>query len=351
MESNLNMNDRNKTIIDAIIKKAKRVCPQSLAMIGVYGSVATGDTYEKSDLDLMILINDDDGWALGTGFILDDVAVGYDIYCTNWAMIEGDAECNHAHLTKLMDVQPVYIKDKAAVEKLDALKEKVNDVLQSDKRYEKAESALAQAKQMYAEVMLSRELSEARTFSAEMICFLLDAVMLWNGRYFKRGIKRTFEELAPLSLPENFEKSVEDVVTATDIAQEKQAATELMTVAVSYLKREKSREKPSSENITGSYEEMYSNWRNKVEEAEHRNDRFASFMNLASLQAMLQDIAEEVSIDKIDVLQQYSPSDLKHNVEVYDEALSRYLLEYEKAGITAKHYANAEAFAQAYAER
>lgn len=65
MTSNLNMKDRNKTIIDAIIKKAERVCPQSLAMIGVYGSVATGDTYEKSDLDLMILINDDDGWAAG----------------------------------------------------------------------------------------------------------------------------------------------------------------------------------------------------------------------------------------------------------------------------------------------
>ena len=53
------MNDRNETIIDIIIKKADALCPDSLALIGVYGSVATGDEYGKSDLDLMILINDD----------------------------------------------------------------------------------------------------------------------------------------------------------------------------------------------------------------------------------------------------------------------------------------------------
>lgn len=39
------MNDRNETMIDAVIKKAEALCPDSLALIGVYGSVATGDEY------------------------------------------------------------------------------------------------------------------------------------------------------------------------------------------------------------------------------------------------------------------------------------------------------------------
>lgn len=56
------MNNVNQKIIDAIIAKAEKVCPDSLALIGVYGSVATGDEYEKSDLDLLILIQDDEGW-------------------------------------------------------------------------------------------------------------------------------------------------------------------------------------------------------------------------------------------------------------------------------------------------
>lgn len=52
---------RNKKIIDAVIEKANKVCPESLAMIGIYGSFATGDFHEKSDLDLLVLINDNNG--------------------------------------------------------------------------------------------------------------------------------------------------------------------------------------------------------------------------------------------------------------------------------------------------
>ena len=73
---------RNQKIIDAVIEKAKRVCPESLALIGICGSFGTGDFYEKSDLDLLVLINDDKGWQLGCTFIQDDLGVGHDIYCT-----------------------------------------------------------------------------------------------------------------------------------------------------------------------------------------------------------------------------------------------------------------------------
>lgn len=97
------MNDRNETIIDADIKKADALCPDSLALIGVYGSVATGDEYGKSDLDLMILINDENGQVLADGFIIDDVDIGYDLYCTSWDMLENDAQCCHAHLSRLFD--------------------------------------------------------------------------------------------------------------------------------------------------------------------------------------------------------------------------------------------------------
>ena len=91
------MNDRNETIINAVIKKADALCPDSLALIGVYGSVAAGDEYRKSDLDLMILINDENGQVLADGFIIDDVDIGYDLSCTSWDMLKNDAQCGHAH--------------------------------------------------------------------------------------------------------------------------------------------------------------------------------------------------------------------------------------------------------------
>ncbi len=60
----ISLEQRNQKIIDAVIKKADIVCPGALALIGIYGSFMMGDFYEKSDLDLLIIINDDRGWQL-----------------------------------------------------------------------------------------------------------------------------------------------------------------------------------------------------------------------------------------------------------------------------------------------
>ena len=85
------MENRNNRIIKAILEKEKTVCPGSVAMIGIYGSFQTGDIHPLSDLDLLILINDDRGWQLGTVFIQDDLGVGHDIYCTTWESLREDA--------------------------------------------------------------------------------------------------------------------------------------------------------------------------------------------------------------------------------------------------------------------
>ena len=72
--------DRNTRIIDAVLEKEKALCPGSVALIGIYSSFQTGDIHPLSDLDLLILINDDRGWQLGTAFIQEDLGVGHDIY-------------------------------------------------------------------------------------------------------------------------------------------------------------------------------------------------------------------------------------------------------------------------------
>ena len=195
------MNDRNKKMIDIIIKKADALCPDALVLIGVYGSVVTGDEYEKSDLDLMILINDENGQVLADGFIIDDVDIGYDLYCTSWDMLEEDAQCDHAHLSKLFDSEIVYCKDKIALKRLDGIRRKAAELLASDKRYEKADKAYSDAKKMLAEVYLTQSLSKARSCAGAAIEFIENAVMLHNGRYFRKGTKRALDELKQLGLP------------------------------------------------------------------------------------------------------------------------------------------------------
>lgn len=178
----MKLSDIDKKIIDAIIQKSRKICPGSLALIGVYGSVCTSDTHEKSDLDLMILINDDAGWQLADGFILDDKQIGYDIYCTNWQMLENDANCSHAHLAKLMDSEIVYTADQKAVQKLEELRLKAAEVLKSDKRFTCVDEIVSNAKKVYADAMIKETIAEIRVCAFCCIYLLLDAVMIENGQ-------------------------------------------------------------------------------------------------------------------------------------------------------------------------
>ena len=342
------MNDINKTIIDAVIKKANATCPNSLALIGVYGSVATGDEHKKSDLDLMILINDENGWVLAEGFILDDVDVGYDIYCTSWDMLEGDAQCNHARLSKLFDSMIVYCKDQSALKKLDEIKRKAAELLASDKRYDKADNAYCEAKKMFAEVYLTESLSKVRSCSGAVIEYIEDAVMLYNGLYFRKGTKRTFDELRQLKLPFDLETIIIDIIRAETVEKIRERLKELLVLTKEYLQVPKKKELPSAANLWGTYEEMYSNWKNKMSEAADRDDVYSSFMNLLSLQYMFHEIADGIAVDDFEIMDKFNPKKLQENADVFDRALSNYLTEYAKVGICPKHFGNVEEFAEEY---
>lgn len=69
----------------------------------------------------------------------------------------------------------------------------------------------------------------------------------------------------------------------------------LLLYAQRHMHREKQKEEPSAA-LTGTYEELYSNWRNKVEQAAKGGDVFSSFMNMCSFHYMLSDISSEFDI-------------------------------------------------------
>ncbi|MBQ8878763.1 MAG: nucleotidyltransferase domain-containing protein [Lachnospiraceae bacterium] len=341
------MNTVNQKIIDAVIAKAEKVCPDSLALIGVYGSVATGDFYEKSDLDLLILIQDDKGWQLGTGFILDDSKIGYDIYCTNWEGLRYDAECHHAQISKLMDSKIVYVKNEEAYVELCKLREQAKQFLESEERFERVSELLDKAKISYANACLHEELGQVRLDAYGVIYYLLDALMIYHGSYFKRGVKRTFEELDKLSHGEVFANLMKKVAESKEISELRELLKGLFLCAEKHMKQEKQKEAPS-EGMSGTYEEMYSNWRNKVEEAANSNNVFASYMNMCSLHYMLSDITSEVEIGIYNIMGEYNPDCLEENVRIYDKYLQKYEEVYQQAGISIKRFSDVDEFVADY---
>ncbi len=341
------MNPINQKIIDAIITKAEKVCPDSLALIGVYGSVATGDAYEKSDLDLLILIQDDKGWQLGTGFILNDSGVGYDVYCTNWDGLRYDAECHYAQISKLMDSKIIYIKNQEAYDELCQLREQAKAFLKSEERFHRVNDLLEKAKISYANSHLHEALGQVRIDAFAVMYYLLDAIMIYHGTYFKRGVKRTFEELAKLPIEEEFLHNMKKISASKSVSELRVIAKNLLLYVERLVQQEKQKADPSEE-LAGTYEEMYSNWRNKVEEAAENNDVFSSFINMCNLQYMFSEIMSEVNIGTYDIMEAYNPDNLEDNIRIYDDCLEKYETVYEKVGIAVKRFANVDEFVAEY---
>ena len=342
------MNYRNEKIINAVIEKAEKICPDSLALIGIYGSVATGDDYEKSDLDLLILIQDDNGWKLGTGFILDDIKVGYDIYCTNWDGLRYDSTCHHAQLSKLMDSEIVYIKNQEAYEDLCRLREQTKAFLCSEERFDRVNELIEKAKVSFANACLHEKIGQVRVDVCETLLSLLDAIMLYHGMYFKRGVKRTFEELAQFPLDKSFSENMRKISKSKDVAELRSLAKALILYAEKYTSKETDKANTTKESLSGTYEEMYSNWRNKVEESSVNNDTYSSFVNMCCLQYMISDISSDVNIGIYDVMEAYSPDCPEDNVRIYDGFLADYERLYMEAGIAVNRFSDVDKFYGAY---
>ena len=341
------MNQTHETIIQAIISKAERVCPGALALIGVYGSVATGDAHAKSDLDLLILIEDERGRKLATGMILEDADVGYDLYCTTWESLRYDAEINHAHVAKLMDCQIVYVGKEGAYEELCSLRAHANQILCSDVRFDRAEALLLRAKATFADVCLAESLGEARARACYMIDDLTGAMMLHNGRYFKYGTRRLFEELAVLPDAEQVIGTILQIAVACETREIQARCGELVRLVQALMQPSPARKAPSAD-LAGTYEEMYSNWRNKVARAAEIGDVFGSFANLCGLHGMYAELAQAYVLPEQDVMGAYDPENLAANAQTFDRCLQAYEGAYDKAGIRVKRYADVDAFIQDY---
>ena len=348
---------RNRRIIDAVIEKEKAVCPGALALIGIYGSFQTGDIHPYSDLDLLILINDDRGWQLGTAFIQEDLGIGHDIYCTSWESLREDACFEHPHISKLMDSRIVYCADEKYMAELDKLREQVREQLDApfnEADCQKAENTFHLLQQIYAEAVISEGLEDVRKYAGGVIYYAENMIALLNKTYFRRGVVRRYEELRAMEKrPKNLCEIIERVISAPHEKELKEQLTVLVRELEACLQTEKrafrAEKKPASaETLTGTFEEMFSNWHGKMHLAAVTGDQYLSFMSLVSMNEMLSGIGNEVGIGNYDVLSVYDPGDLKKTADGFDAVLHNYLDEYKKAGIKENRFCNIDAFLSYY---
>ena len=345
---------RNERIINAVIKKANSICPESIALIGVYGSFYTGDIHDKSDLDLCIVINDDEGWKLSSCFILDDVA--FDIYCTPWDALEDMAEYKKPYITKLLDLNVLYIKEKKFLIRYDELKLKAIKRLKekfSIKDNENAEKLLEEGIKEYANIMLSSEYGECRYKVAGMLYNIEQAIYIYNKKYINTGVKRIPEEISKMeNLPEGFIELYKKLIESENIEEMKNISTRLMKSMKDFssvMRAKVTTKKTITENdIKGSYEEIYSNWKNKMYHAADINDTYLSLNTAASCQEFYDDMYNEYNIKKVDIMKKLKDNNLKEAAKCFDEAMEEYKENYNRLNIDVVKYNDLDEFEENY---
>jgi hypothetical protein len=348
------LEERNNRIIQAIIKKAENVCPGSIALIGIAGSFHSGDIFEKSDLDLCIVMNDENAKKIESSFIIGDIA--FDIYCTAWNRLENMSEYNNPYVTKLLELSIVYYSDKKYKQKYMKLRSKVKNKLKQKftiKDKDKAEKFVNEAYKEYSNLMLSSKYAECKYATAKLLINIEYAIYMYNKAYVKRGIKRIPEDIVKMkNLPTNFHRLYWNCIKAKKVQEMKKTSTKLMKEVKNFAKQMKdrvtSKKKITKAAIIDTYEEIHSNWKNKMYHAADNNDAYLSLMTAVSCQEFYNEMHEEYHIDKIDLIKNISVDDLTLSAKAFDNAMKKYKKNYDKLNIKVKHYKDLDEFEKEY---
>jgi hypothetical protein len=351
------LKERNARIIDAILKKADIVCPGSIALIGIAGSFCHGDIHERSDLDLCIVINDNNGWKIADCFILNEV--GFDIYCTPWHRLEAMAEYTNPHVTKLLHLDIVHHADEASLARYVSLRKTVQDKLEapfSSEDMKNVNGHFADAMQAYASVMLSDTTAECKYASAKMILAIEYLIYLANKSYIRRGIRRVPEELRAMEqLPQNFWSDYQLLIMAKSHDDIQAYSTRLMksvrSFVTTFTESVMVKKELTQDAIRGTYEEIVSNWRSKMLLAAHTDDAYLSLMTMASCQGFYDEFSTEYNIERVRLYDGFQIDDLSRSAERFDAAAEYYRNLYAKLGEPIRSYASVEEFEKAYLER
>lgn len=344
--------NKNENLIRMVVERARRDFPEDIAIIGLTGSFSTGDFYEKSDLDLIIINNTDRGWGISSCFILEDV--GYDIYCTPWdTRIEDQANLESAMVSCLIDLQIIYCARPEFLERFNQYKQRALDALAQPIGSEcisRANKCIATAKQEYTHTLLSDDLGTIRYASSEVVYNLLNALTHLNNTYFKRGMRRQLEEICTYTYkPDHFERIYMDVIEAKTIEEIRNTSYVLLKSVVDLYDKmnEQFEEKPipTYDNLRGTYEELWCNVRNKVMISVENNDKSYVYQVAMSAQNYFDEMTKTIGTTKIDLMQYFDADHLPVFKEKFLQAMDKYLEEYNRVGRNVERY---DTFEQLY---
>lgn len=346
--------EKNKELIDIVIQKVCNEYENDIDLIGICGSFFTGDFHEKSDLDLLVVLNNDRGWGFSKCFILDDI--GYDFYGSTWARLEDMANLDNTFVSHAIDVDIVYSRNNDCVERFMRLREKALNIINGPMNSEmlkKTKKHLDGAILSYGEMMLEDEIGIVRRLSGDVLNNLINTVCYLNHNYFKLGVKHQVEEILAMErVPRDFERHFNNIIFAKSVTEIKQVTAIFINVVRELYDEvlEESIKKPipTKDNLKGTYEEVWSNWRNKIQYALKHNDILLAFSSGVSCHNFYNEMHISRGTALINLMKEFQAENLEKFANAFDEAMELYKSEYDKLGMQVAIYNSISEFKKDY---
>ena len=356
---------RNQKIIEVVMKQIEDTCPDAIDMIGIGGSFCNGDFYEKSDLDLAIIANDvEKARSICKCFILEDVA--HDIYVTDWSRFSSMSDYKNPYVTKLFDLDIIYTKDERINERYLELRDTCEKNMSDDELV--MNSVRKEASKLSYNYRLLEETGDmgvALRLLNKIIANVEYIIYMINRCYVKRGVKRIPEEIKGMDrLPLHFLDTYNIICNCDSLTYIKAGASSFMMdidellseygieIEEEYVEdKDDTKLELTADNLKGTYEEIYSNWKNKMHHAVDINSNYLSFRTMAACQEFYDEMAELFDIPRIELLIKYSPTDLVGNEVAFNEAMEEWKKLYTHDGLEVEYYDNLEELDKLYEKK
>ncbi len=348
--------EKNKKLIDMVIERAKRDYPDEVALIGLTGSFLTGDYHAHSDLDLIIVTNSDRPWGMARTFLLGEV--GYDIYMTPWSpRIEAESRLESPMVALLLDMKVLYCAKPEYLERLERNQARAREELNQPigpACLMRARKWIDDMKRDYATACIEEEIGPVRYGAGGVLYGAINALTQLNNTYLRYGIRRHRETVAAYEhLPDGFLKDHDALIAALTVPELRAASLRLLK-GVEALWRVMDAElgvhpAPTYDNLAGTYEELWSNCRNKVIDAALQNDPAYLFHAALSAQSFLDAMHEEAcGTPKFDLMAHFDAGNLTAFRDAFLAAMDDYAAEYEKVGRAIARYDTFEELYKTY---
>lgn len=269
------IDSRNNILIRWLVELIEKEYRGHIDFVGMTGSCAADKEDKYSDLDLVIIANDNAERTIGECFIADwdDIRIGYDFYTVSWKRVEGMLGSTWA--SHILDVVPLWYEDESVKLRWMGLVNRQQEIMDAPLGMEQvavSENSLKNAKQMLADIFLTQDPKWAKNQLSGMLLELTDVICVLNNTYYKYGIKDRILEIEQMETPEDFVALWHEAMNADQMEEIRRMAVKVCRITEEFwnLKKQtvmqpKLEELCSrSEVIDGWYEELFSNYKNKV---------------------------------------------------------------------------------------